>query len=144
MTSLISIAYLETLGSSLNYKQASILGSRNISSESKPSTGSFGSHCTKWADDQHKSSVPLLKPYYKKDLVSSPVWWEAETNIALRPSSGALCRTLSPHRTNSINHEQVLVLSNSKYSLLHIKKAKGCIGWNINITMKMKRIVQIR
>ena len=49
--------------------------------------GSSRSHCTKWADDQHKSGRALasLNLHYKTtlchDLVSSPVWWEAETNI---------------------------------------------------------------
>ena len=55
------------------------------------SPGSSGLHCTKRNDDQHTSSrtwvstraqPPPRNLHYKKDLVSSPVWWEAETNIA--------------------------------------------------------------
>ena len=56
--------------------------------------GSSGSHCTKWADEQHRPAgfesrlVPDLPfPFISTliglrafDLVSSPVWWEAATN----------------------------------------------------------------
>ena len=53
--------------------------------------GSSGPQCTKWADDQHSQTElePRLVPDLTLtitdlqviDLVSSPVWWEAETNI---------------------------------------------------------------
>ena len=53
-------------------------------------TGPSGSHCTQWADDKHEvqqatsrdscQDFPSLKPHYKKYLVSSLLWREAETN----------------------------------------------------------------
>ena len=53
---------------------------------------SSGSHCTKWADEQHRQAgfesrlvpdlplpfIPFIRAF---DLVSSRVWWEAATNI---------------------------------------------------------------
>ena len=57
--------------------------------------GSSGPHCTKLADDQHspaglasthaQSSPPLIPTILDLrfiDLVSNPIWWEAETNIS--------------------------------------------------------------
>ena len=55
---------------------------------------SSGSHCTKWADEQHRPTgfesqfvpdlplpcIPTLIGLRAFDLVSSPVWWEAATN----------------------------------------------------------------
>ena len=48
---------------------------------------SSGSHCTKWSmiiirPAQLMPDIPLSRPHYKNDLVSSLVWREAETNIA--------------------------------------------------------------
>ena len=49
----------------------------------------IGSHCTKWADDQHQPAAPVRPSlplthnnliFRLFDLVSSPIWWEAETN----------------------------------------------------------------
>ena len=59
---------------------------------------SSGSHCTKWADEQHRQAgfesrllpdlplpfIPTLIGLRAFDLVSSRVWWEAATNIGLR------------------------------------------------------------
>ena len=56
---------------------------------------SSGSHCTKWADQQHRQAgfesrlvpdlplpfIPTLIGLRAFDLVSSRVWWEAATNI---------------------------------------------------------------
>ena len=56
---------------------------------------SSGPHCTKRADDQHRPAgfeprllsdlplpqIPTINDLRIIDLVSSPVWWEAETNI---------------------------------------------------------------
>ena len=56
---------------------------------------SSGSHCTKWADEQHRQAgfesrllpdlplpfIPTLIGLRAFDLVSSRVWWEAATNI---------------------------------------------------------------
>ena len=55
---------------------------------------SSGSHCTKWADEQHRPAgfearlvpdpppiIPTLIGLRAFDLVSSRVWWEAATNI---------------------------------------------------------------
>ena len=58
---------------------------------------SSGSHCTKWADEQHRQAgfesrlvpdlplpfIPTLIGLRAFDLVSSRVWWEAATNIWL-------------------------------------------------------------
>ena len=55
---------------------------------------SSGSHCTKWADEQHRPAgfesrlvpsplIPTLIGLRAFDLVSSPVWWEAATNSVL-------------------------------------------------------------
>ena len=55
---------------------------------------SSGSHCTKWADEQHRQAgfeswllpdlplpfIPTLIGLQAFDLVSSRVWWEAATN----------------------------------------------------------------
>ena len=55
---------------------------------------SSGSHCTKWADEQHRPAgfesrlipdlplpfIPTLIGLRAFDLVSSRVWWEAATN----------------------------------------------------------------
>ena len=57
---------------------------------------SSGSHCTKWADEQHRQAgfesrlvpdlplplIPTLIGLRAFDLVSSRVWWEAATNTA--------------------------------------------------------------
>ena len=56
--------------------------------------GSLDSHCTKWANDQHRPAgfesrfvpdlpiplIPTLIGLRVIDLVSNPVWWEAEAN----------------------------------------------------------------
>ena len=56
---------------------------------------SSGSHCTRWADEQHRQAgfesrllpdlplpfIPTLIGLRAFDLVSSRVWWEAATNI---------------------------------------------------------------
>ena len=61
---------------------------------------SSGSHCTKWADEQHRQAgfesrllpdlplpfIPTLIGLRAFDLVSSRVWWEAATNIGHAPS----------------------------------------------------------
>ena len=58
---------------------------------------SSGSHCTKWADEQHRQAgfesrllpdlplpfIPTLIGLRAFDLVSSRVWWEAATNIGI-------------------------------------------------------------
>ena len=60
---------------------------------------SSGSHCTKWADEQHRQAgfesrllpdlplpfIPTLIGLRAFDLVSSRVWWEAATNIRHAP-----------------------------------------------------------
>ena len=60
---------------------------------------SSGSHCTKWADEQHRQAgfesrllpdlplpfIPTLIGLRAFDLVSSRVWWEAATNIGQTP-----------------------------------------------------------
>ena len=60
---------------------------------------SSGSHCTKWADEQHRQAgfesrlvpdlplpfTPTLIGLRAFDLVSSRVWWEAATNIEYAP-----------------------------------------------------------
>ena len=60
---------------------------------------SSGSHCTKWADEQHRQAgfesrlvpdlplpfIPTLIGLRAFDLVSSRVWWEAATNIGTPP-----------------------------------------------------------
>ena len=60
---------------------------------------SSGSHCTKWADEQHRLAgfesrlvpdlplpfIPTLIGLRAFDLVSSPVWWEAATNKQSSP-----------------------------------------------------------
>ena len=59
---------------------------------------SSGSHCTKWADEQHRQAgfesrllpdlplpfIPTLIGLRAFDLVSSRIWWEAATNIGIR------------------------------------------------------------
>ena len=66
---------------------------------------SSGSHCTKWADEQHRQAgfesrivpdlplpfIPTLLGLRAFDLVSSRVWWEAATNIGF----GHLCDFLA-------------------------------------------------
>ena len=79
--------------------QASSL-SRKLAYVSGPTFGfvkllaSSGSHCTKWADEQHRQAgfesrlvtdlplpfIPTLIGLRAFDLVSSRVWWEAATN----------------------------------------------------------------
>ena len=65
---------------------------------------SSGSHCTKWADEQHRQAgfesrflpdlplpfIPTLIGLRAFDLVSSRVWWEAATNT--RHSQKEKCR----------------------------------------------------
>ena len=60
---------------------------------------SSGSHCTKWADEQHRQAgfesrlvpdlplpfIPTLISLRAFDLVSSRVWWEAAANTWLVP-----------------------------------------------------------
>ena len=60
---------------------------------------SSGSHCTKWADEQHRQAgfesrlvpdlplpfIPTLIGLRAFDLVSSRVWWEAATNKGHAP-----------------------------------------------------------
>ena len=68
---------------------------RNISKPFSTLVGAlFGSHCTKWADEQHRQAgfesrlvpdlplpfIPTLIGLRAFDLVSSRVWWEAATN----------------------------------------------------------------
>ena len=66
---------------------------------------SSGSHCTKWADEQHRPAgfesrlvldlpipfIPTLIGLRAFDLVSSPVWSEAATNKQYRPFSSGYC-----------------------------------------------------
>ena len=78
---------------------------------------SSGSHCTKWADEQHRQAgfesrlvpdlplpfIPTLIGLRAFDLVSSRVWWEAATNtwlyslqgVRLFSKWGVLCMTLN-------------------------------------------------
>ena len=67
---------------------------------------SSGSHCTKWADEQHRQAgfesrllpdlplpfIPTLIGLRAFDLVSSRVWWEAATNtwLVIIPSVGQM------------------------------------------------------
>ena len=83
---------------------------------------SSGSHCTKWADEQHRQArfesrlvpdlplpfIPTLIVLRAFDLVSSRVWWEAATNTRcpvstapVRGSTPTACQLLSP--TNSLS-----------------------------------------
>ena len=69
---------------------------------------SSGSHCTKWADEQHWPAgfesrlvpdlpfIPTLIGLRAFDLVSSRVWWEAATNIR-RTALIHLCEKETPN-----------------------------------------------
>ena len=71
---------------------------------------SSGSHCTKWADEQHWPAgfesrlvpdiplpfIPTLIGLWAFDLVSSPVWWEAATNSPRERSRAFVCGLSSP------------------------------------------------
>ena len=74
---------------------------------------SSGSHCTKWADEQHWQAgfesrlvpdfplpfIPTLIGLRAFDLVSSRVWWEAATNIYMaRPGEALLCPVVGRSR----------------------------------------------
>ena len=66
---------------------------------------SSGSHCTKWADEQHRQAgfesrlvpdlplpfIPTLIGLRAFDLVSSRVWWEAATNIGMSNIWEVMC-----------------------------------------------------
>ena len=66
---------------------------------------SSGSHCTKWADEQHWQAgfesrllpylplpfIPTLIGLRAFDLVSSRVWWEAATNTTARSWRAFFC-----------------------------------------------------
>ena len=72
---------------------------------------SSGSHCTKWADEQHRQAgfesrlvpdlplpfIPTLIGLRAFDLVSSRVWWEAATNTRL-VGDAALCPVVGRSR----------------------------------------------
>ena len=89
------------LASSLSHKLAYVPGP---TFEFVKLLASSGSHCTKWADEQHRSAgfesrlipdlplpfIPTLIGLRSFDLVSSRVWWEALANIGhlcVRPLS---------------------------------------------------------
>ena len=81
---------------------------------------SSGSHCTKWADEQHWQAgfesrllpdlplpfIPTLIGLRAFDLVSSRVWWEAATNtmveIAWAKDRGQFFYHLDPHNNKKI------------------------------------------
>ena len=66
--------------------------------------GLLDPHCTKWADDQHSPAkleprlvpdlpltrIPTIIDLQVIDLVSNPVWLEAETNISNDNSTGKI------------------------------------------------------
>ena len=74
---------------------------------------SSGSHCTKWADEQHRQAgfesrllpdlplpvIPTLIGLRAFDLVSSRVWWEAATNIGTSRSEG--CDTCAEGKSDT-------------------------------------------
>ena len=76
---------------------------------------SSGSHCTKWADEQHRQAgsesrlvpdlplpfIPTLIGLRAFDLVSSRVWWEAATNTCADRTEppNSLSLSLSPPHT---------------------------------------------
>ena len=74
---------------------------------------SSGSHCTKWADEQHRQAgfesrlvpdlplpfIPTLIGLRAFDLVSSRVWWEAATNIWLKMYQPLVNRRLCQYLT---------------------------------------------
>ena len=94
---------------------------------------SSGSHCTKWADEQHRQAgfesrlvpdlplpfIPTLIGLRAFDLVSSRVWWEAATNTRLRNTSRVITNHLSgkmksllmPHTTLSRTCASIRALS---------------------------------
>ena len=80
---------------------------------------SSGSHCTKWADEQHRQAgfesrllpdlplpfIPTLIGLRAFDLVSSRVWWEAATNIGITGSQLSQCYS-SESECNSVSEFQ--------------------------------------
>ena len=89
-----SVPYVQhqTLLSSLSYNPAYVPGSKFGFVKL---LASLNPHCTYWFDDQHRPAgfesrlvpdlplpfIPTLIGLRAFDLVSSPVWWEAATNI---------------------------------------------------------------
>ena len=89
---------------------------------------SSGSHCTKWADEQHRQAgfesrllpdlplpfIPTLIGLRAFDLVSSRVWWEAATNTWLLLNLGqhfncAIGEVASPAKAYALQREVSLV-----------------------------------
>ena len=79
---------------------------------------SSGSHCTKWADEQHRQAgfesrllpdlplpfIPTLIGLRAFDLVSSRVWWEAATNTWSKNLLNAWKMVYSTCRIHSSTH----------------------------------------
>ena len=86
---------------------------------------SSGSHCTKWADEQHRQAgfesrllpdlplpfIPTLIGLRAFDLVSSRVWWEAATNIGNSPLR---------RRAREGEERSWYLVSSRKYELLSV------------------------
>ena len=85
---------------------------------------SSGSHCTKWADEQHRQAgfesrlipdlplpfIPTLIGLRAFDLVSSRVWWEAATNTGhKRHESPYYARTLIYCWVDTMNYSRGLI-----------------------------------
>ena len=90
--------------------------------------GSSGPHCRKWADDHHSRPSPPLIPtiidFRVIYLVSSPVWWEAETNNS--PCSGItptalICGWLWPKPAFLLGHFRVGEVHH--WHFFHLSKA---------------------
>ena len=104
---------------------------------------SSGSHCTKWADEQHRQAgfesrllpdlplpfIPTLIGLRAFDLVSSRVWWEAATNIGYRMVDANVTKTAKlfgeinhsiwerrkkpPHRSKTLDESESCLIGNA-------------------------------
>ena len=99
---------------------------------------SSGSHCTKWADEQHWQAgfesrlvpdlplpfIPTLIGLRAFDLVSSRVWWEAATNIGHRKKN---CAPIIEVGRIYLPWKSVLVYMTLQQPLVPIRKLKGIL-----------------
>ena len=121
---------------------------------------SSGSHCTKWADEQHRQAgfesrllpdlplpfIPTLIGLRAFDLVSSRVWWEAATNTMCYNQTGDIS-TLEGTPLKLVDKFTYLgssVESTEKDIETRLTKAWTAINrlsiiWKSDLTDKMKR-----
>ena len=120
---------------------------------------SSGSHCTKWADEQHRQAgfesrlvpdlplpfIPTLIGLRAFDLVSSRVWWEAATNTWYTCRKTTSTMTMDSYSFLEVHVQQCqlanITLSEPINSIVHMSTSRGsCLTssfFNISTTIKI-------